>query len=424
MTTWNERVDQHGVFQEVPSLKAALHDAEQPVQSDPLALSHWERLWRVVDAVDATLRTMERGTAPLQVLGTIQSQMAAITSEVRAFIGNQNVSHLEGANNAADAILQQLRLIGIPQTTADAERISESLSRLDHIINEQLQQWRSEAAQLSTAYNKLDSETQALKAEIDSQKGVLSTAITQYQQTFNTTEEGRQAQFLAQQKTRADEYTALDQSRREQFNKATDEQREAYRLLREQARGEHKAIADAAQQKASEFLASMQHNKNEAETLLGIIGNTGLISGYKRVADQEQKVARLWSVGAALSFVGLVAMASFAFLPTLQGGFTWGGFAGRVFVSLTFGILGAYAALLAQEHFTVERRTRRLELELAALGPFIAQFSPEDQVKAKQALMDRVFGQAEPERPGAEHITSGTLKDLLEFLLKALNAKK
>lgn len=71
-----------------------------------------------------------------------------------------------------------------------------------------------------------------------------------------------------------------------------------------------------------------------------------------------------------VALVGLITIAIVAFLPAIGGAFSWGSFAGRVFISLTFGVLAAYAASQAGKYQKVERQNRRLALELEAIGPY------------------------------------------------------
>ena len=88
----------------------------------------------------------------------------------------------------------------------------------------------------------------------------------------------------------------------------------------------------------------------------------------------------------------IIVVAYKAFLPLVEGSFTWEGFAGRVFVSLTVGVLAAYAISQADKYQQVERRSRKLALELEALGPFLASLPTEKQDDFRIRVGDRSFG--------------------------------
>jgi hypothetical protein len=68
------------------------------------------------------------------------------------------------------------------------------------------------------------------------------------------------------------------------------------------------------------------------------------------------------------------------------------GLSTRVFLSLTVGVFAAYAAKQASNNLDIERRNRKLALELEALGPFIAPLPTEMQNKFRADLGERSFG--------------------------------
>jgi hypothetical protein len=92
------------------------------------------------------------------------------------------------------------------------------------------------------------------------------------------------------------------------------------------------------------------------------------------------------------SLVALIVFAYTTFLPVVPGTFSWEGFAGRVFLSATVGVLAAYAASQADKFLEMERRNRKLALELEALGPFLAPLPTEFQDKFRLEIGDRSFG--------------------------------
>ena len=95
---------------------------------------------------------------------------------------------------------------------------------------------------------------------------------------------------------------------------------------------------------------------------------------------------------AVISLGAIIVVAYKAFLPLVQDAFTWESFAGRVFVSLTVGVLAAYAISQADKYQQVERRSRKLALELEALGPFLASLPTDKQEEFRLRVGDRSFG--------------------------------
>ncbi|GAC1605467.1 MAG: hypothetical protein NVS3B3_03430 [Aquirhabdus sp.] len=203
---------------------------------------------------------------------------------------------------------------------------------------------------------------------------------------------------------------------------------------------------------ADEILVEMRRNKTEVESLVGVIGNLGVTSGYKTVADHARKLLYIWQGVTVAALVGLVAV---AFLIAFPNAFSniflkekninaavdaavqiqrvqpvserqeiakvvidksvdaskidpklsavsssgspsdtdfYHGLVTRIFLSLTFGIFAAYAGRQASHFFTIEQRSRKLALELEALGPFIEPLGKEDRDKFRVQIGDRSFG--------------------------------
>ena len=129
--------------------------------------------------------------------------------------------------------------------------------------------------------------------------------------------------------------------------------------------------------------------------------------------------------------IGLIAVAIVAFLPIIGGEFTWGSFAGRVFISLTFGVLAAYAASQADKYQKIERQNRRFALELEAMGPYIAPLSPEKQEEFRLKIGDRSFGHGAGLQEASDAKSPATIlgvcrnsKELTSFVAEIVKAAK
>jgi len=97
----------------------------------------------------------------------------------------------------------------------------------------------------------------------------------------------------------------------------------------------------------------------------------------------------------------------------VQGGFNWEGFAGRVFGSLTVGVLAAYAAAQADKHIQVERQARKLALELEAIGPYLAPLPVDKQEEFRLEMGNRSFGRDERSLGGKTEKSPASLVDIL-----------
>lgn len=129
--------------------------------------------------------------------------------------------------------------------------------------------------------------------------------------------------------------------------------------------------------------------------------------------------ARIWHGLAFISLIGLIIVAIFVILPSLGGTFAWSTFAGRVFIGLTLALAASYAGAQASRHSRREEYYRNLQLQLAALDPYLALMEPTERNEIKKGLSDRLFGTlAIGSRTDDE--SGGSYEELLKWMIKNL----
>jgi hypothetical protein len=269
---------------------------------------------------------------------------------------------------------------------------------------EKLRQLAEQFDKQRTELDEANSRPTSLAADIQAQIGRLDAALSRNDQRFSDLQESRNTAFHDAQTERAEQW------------------KEEVRELEEKRDAALKELRDSAQS----ALAALEADKAKSAKLLGIISERGLGHGYQKVANEERTTSRFWHGIAIGSMLGLIGFAIAAFVATLTDtSLEWPKVAGRIFVAATFGIATAYAARQADKHRDAERRNRRLELELAALDPFIAPLEAKEQIEVKKKLVDKLFGQSDP-TPMADAKTTGTVADLARMAIEALRdvAKK
>ena len=189
---------------------------------------------------------------------------------------------------------------------------------------------------------------------------------------------------------------------------------------------------------ADNILKEIESHKKDVEKLVGVIGNLGVTSGYQKVANLARTMLFVWQFVTVAALGGLIFIAyQMAFpsqtkplivaveSPQVTSSITtplphqlsakssvtaspnvtvqatpstatdsafYQGLATRIFLSLTFGVFAAYAARQASHFLEMERKNRKLALELEALGPYIAPLDKEKQDEFRLKLGDRSFG--------------------------------
>lgn len=141
------------------------------------------------------------------------------------------------------------------------------------------------------------------------------------------------------------------------------------------------------------LMDELEKYRKYAQKLVGIIANTGMVSGYQRIANQERRAAIIWNILAIIGMIGLITFAIYSFTYISHDSFNWTILVGRIFVAGSFGAFAAYAARQANIHQQLERYNRKMELELASIDPYLASLPQEVRDYIKGTLAERLFAQ-------------------------------
>lgn len=395
MTQWSERYKSHQVWQFLQNLGPAIDNAFNREGTDPETLDGIARLKSILIFVGRRLAGADPYLFQVGSLDNLGSALQAVTQEVQNFIANGSVGHIANANSQGDTALTHLAQINVQLTTEDFMAAKEAAESYRVGLEKALSIVTGTASQLSGEIDSLRTRITELSTELTAERTRLSTTASDFQTQFSTAQELRSSTFANDQKERQDRFTTLFT----EFTQKLSEQNTEFTKQREDiARLHQSELADLKEQfvdESTKLHEEILKRKAEVEKLVGVIGNLGVTSGYLTTANEAKKTVRVWqliTVGAMLIFI---AIAYVSFLPDIKVGFTWPGFAGRVFVTLTVGALAAYAGTQADKYQKIERYNRRLALELEAIGPFIAPLSEDKQADFRIKVGDRSFGQGE-----------------------------
>jgi hypothetical protein len=245
-------------------------------------------------------------------------------------------------------------------------------------LNQTLEDDRQAVAQAVEAFN---AQVQAAKDATDRQTARLDEALNGLQATFATAENQRAEAHLA----------ALDAQ-----SKAESEAREATAQLLKDDRQRWAEDAEGV-------LVQIQELKSKTDALVGAVGLTVTSTEYSKYAEQERKAANVWRWVAASSF-GLAFVVFLLMLLAGLGGHITGETPWQLVVFKVTGsagllALGYYAGKESKSHREAERTAKSIQLDLAALEPFIANM-PEDQKKLiRLGAAQRLFVNNQHSRP-------------------------
>ncbi|EPF77273.1 hypothetical protein GCM10025882_15500 [Acinetobacter gyllenbergii] len=180
--------------------------------------------------------------------------------------------------------------------------------------------------------------------------------------------------------------------------------------------------------------------KTTHSDLLGLVEKAGiyeLTKNYKEKANEEKieykdyRKYTSWSIIAAI--VSTIAVFAFAFWEQSQipvGKVVETNYlllVSRLSISLMFFVLALYLSKQAAKHYECYQENHRTFLQLAALEPFMARMTPEEQKEIRKGLIPSYFNQANDGKyasKGDEVDISSNITTIVNNLIERIPSKK
>lgn len=148
---------------------------------------------------------------------------------------------------------------------------------------------------------------------------------------------------------------------------------------------------------------------------------------YKEVADDAHKRAKFWHGLAVVLMVAVGIFAVYAFVITVNADTSWVKLVSKIFATTTLVTGAAYAARQASKQEKVERYSRKIEMELVAIDPFISSLDEDKRSLIKEEIAKKIFGNSDTMEISSkdeaytamDKLTS--IEDLLQSLVVLIN---
>lgn len=457
MSLWTSRIKDHRIWELMKSLGPLIDQAEKVDDVEPDAVEALERLRSVLALCGKRLG----GSDPLVMspasLDPIAASFDQQKAAIEAFISDRNPTHLTDANHSADAALGVLSQIPGISSPEELIGLMQAVTSYRDTLDEQLRLGTSSRREtlarieeLTKALDELKTVSQTtlaeLKTQLEAERQKISAQAAEQQKAFAEAQESRVNTLAKTLTDQQGQFSSAQENRSRDFTTA---QTEAQKRLGDVIADYTKRLADQdgefTKQRAALFATENDHlsalnldydmrakaileevnkHRSDVEKLVGVIGSLGVTSGYQTTANRARISMWIWQGVTVAAMCWLIYFAYHAFLPSVQGEFRWESFAARVFLTITVGVLAAYAGAQADRLFHMEKSNRKLAMELAAIDPFIALLPQAEQDKFKLEVGRRTFAQeeivvAKSEKSPAttlDLLTSDSVKPLIELV--------
>jgi hypothetical protein len=408
----SDRFQQHPIWAALDALGPALDSALSREGIAAGTIVSVGRLKAVLTFVGKRLAGADGQLVQHGHLDALTNAITAATNEVQAFVSNGNVGHLNNASNNLDSGLTTLSQINVPLTTEEFLGAKESAEAFRRGVEGALTEVQEAGATVRSELDATAARVAELNAQVNAEKQRLTGLANEHQSQFSAAQESRSRESAALHKEQQDRFAAMAADQTQAFTAKAAE----FAAMLGDAQKQHaerlESLAKSFVGAADAIRAQLLQRQAEVEKLVGVVGNLALTSGYQKAAAAARKAAGRWQIATVVSMVALVGVALKAFLPALENGFAWSGFAGRVFISFTVAVLAAYSARQADKYQRAERTAEKMALELEALGPFLAPLPKTQQDTFRLTVGDRSFGRSDG-NPAAHDKSPATVLDMI-----------
>lgn len=389
MQKWTDRFSNHGVHAKLQSLVDEFNSLDMQGM-DVNAQADYDRLKTAIDYVQQMFNNTLPHLVPPVLLNNIDPSLNNALNEVRAYKSNKNAGHLNNANSHMDTAISQAALLPVPATGKKDTSISSLISALV----KRNQEIENDAAALK---EKLKEELDGVKKSIAATKGQaeqLNTAVQNEKASVANIAAQFQKQFSDDQAQRLRENADRLQKLQDDLDVLRNAATTKFVEQKDEFGKQNEDWLKKLEETADGLIRALEEKNGQASKLLDAVGNITHAYGYSKTAQEEGDIAkklRGWAVFFMVaSVVVLVVILAFEFF-IVGTKLEWTDILLRIPVSLVILAPAIYLASEASKHRELEVENKRIELELAALNPFLEFFDADEKQKVKERLVKNYF---------------------------------
>jgi len=389
MDKWNERFSTHTVhaavfdfLNEIESLDLKLEEASQ--QDD------FERLKIGVEYIKDTLSECLHYLANPRLLDKIRDNLISGQNELRNYKTDKNQARLGSVSAAVEAAIQQVQSLPFAVRRGGEASITSVITLYSKKFQQMLNEALVRQNELDSGYKRTRNDFEALNSDL---KG-LANLVRDQQNSINNLSADYQKQFGEQQESRRREFADKIKEVQEKIGSLISDASESLEKQKRQLQESNASTIKAFSENVDELMQALADKDVQASRLLEAVGIKSHTYGYAGVSKKEGELAtrlRGYAIFFMVIAVAMLVGPSVYELVLENKPFDWKGILFRIPTSIIVFIPAFYLAREASKHRDVEVENKRIELELAALSPYLELFSNEEKNKIKQELVGNYF---------------------------------
>ncbi len=216
----------------------------------------------------------------------------------------------------------------------------------------------------------------------------------------------------------ADKYQVQKQEDQEKFSSLING-------FTDQFKTENDSFLEKQEELIRQYTENFDEYQKQVENIVGIVNTNMFSHKYKEVANNARRRSIVWHIIAVFLLMGVVAFAIYAFVITTNQDTSWVKLIAKIVVTTAIVTAAGYAARQASKQEKVERYSRKIEMELVSIDPFITSLDEATRSRVKEDIAYKIFGKENAMELNAKETDQENkeLKTLLNKFIQIIRAE-
>lgn len=379
-----EKFKEHNVFEKLTQLSQGLSVENA---SETFGIENYLFLQSAFEFIKDRLKLTIPALTQEAELVSLSSEIESATSQINAFAGNKNIGHITNAVNNLASAINRARNLPLILSKGDFD-FSKAVASFQSTIEKAYKNLEAEK-------NKLQEQLKATESDLASKNGLLSN-LQQQLSAKETEIQNVLVKYAADFETIKTNNNTVFESEKKKFNDAIDSDRKLFKEQFKTSNEDNQKVFEEQVKKietdSNDIIKNLNDKLSEANKIVNIVGNVGVTGNYQNIANEHKKSADNFRIIALTFMIIMSGLLIWSIIELSHGEFNLYRSLVRILAAAVLTYPAVYAARESNKHRKLETQNRKIELELASIGPFIELLGEDKKQAIKEELVKKYFG--------------------------------
>lgn len=379
-----ENFKQHNVFEKLSQLEQAISVENA---SEAFGIENYLFLKSALEFLKDRLKLTIPALTQEAELTSLSSEIEAGTSQINAYLGNKNSGHITNATNNLTSALNRVRNIPLLLSKGDFD-FSKAVASFQSTVENAYKT-------LEIEKNKLQEQLRNTEADLAVKNGLITT-LQQQIAAKETEIQNVLSKYTSDFEAIKNNNNTIFENEKKKFNDVIDSDRKLIKEQFETANTENQRLFNEQKKNfetnSENVIKKLNEKLSEANKIVNIVGNVGVTGNYQNIANEHKKSADNFRLIALAFMIIMSGLLIWSIIELSHGEFNLYKSLVRILAAAVLTYPAIYAARESSKHRKLETQNRKLELELASIGPFIELLNEDKKHIIKEELVKKYFG--------------------------------